>query len=89
MIVVKIELHSAITHEQSNLGTLVIDNIGGTKTKGNYRCRMYRKSDKNIYRQVLDGAKPIRECEIHNHPRLSNPVQSLVLKALKEMGYED
>lgn len=87
MIVVKIELHSAVTSKVSSIGTLVIDNIGGTKNKGNYRCRMYRKNQDDIYLRLVKGERPIRECEVLGHPRLTQPVQSLVFKALEKMNY--
>lgn len=87
MIVVKIELHSAVTHEISNIGTLVIDNIGGTRSRGNYRCRIYRSNQIDIYQRMIKGEKPIRESVVTDHPRLSSPVQELVRKALHSMGY--
>jgi hypothetical protein len=39
MIVVKVELWSAITGEKKELARMVIDNIGGTDQVGNYRAR--------------------------------------------------
>ena len=83
MIVIKVELHSATTGQIKEFSRVIIDNIGGTKTKGNYRCRSYRKgsplypTDKNI----------IRHTEVFNHPRLSKPVLILVRKALVALGY--
>ena len=84
MIVVRIELHSAITGEVSEISRVVIYNKGnGSKTRGNYGCNSYRKGsplrplNKNI----------VRKGEVENHARLSEPVLNLVSKALRSMGY--
>lgn len=90
MIVVDIDLRSAVTGARTNLGTMVIDNVGGTRTRGNYRCRMYRKGERDRHEsdwRMAANAKPIREGRVLNHARLAEPVQNLVTKALKEMGY--
>ena len=83
MIVVKVELHSAITCEITELGRMVIDNVGGTRTRGNYRARVARKGQ-----ELWEGMqKPQREGRIENHPRLSQSVWCLVAKALHAAGY--
>lgn len=90
MIVCEVKLHSAIDGRTEDLGTLVIDNIGGTRTRGDYRCRMYRKGDAERVggvRRLIPLAKPSREGRVLGHARLAEPVHSLVAKALKEMGY--
>lgn len=96
MIVVKVELHSAITGEVTNLATAIIDNIGGTKQRGNYRARAYRKGTWERYARYIHprqgwamvrDARPQRTGHVDNHPRLSAPVWSLVRKALESMGY--
>lgn len=91
MIVVTVELHSAQDGRTEELGTMIIDNVGGTRTKGDYRCRMYRKGEVervNGARRLPANSKPIREGEVLNHSRLSEPVHNLISKALKNMGYE-
>lgn len=90
MIVTTIELHSAIDGRTEELGTLVICNDGtGSGSKGNYDGRMYRKGDAERHgkRGLWWKAKPTREARVEGHPRLAQPVQSLVAKMLKEMGY--
>lgn len=83
MIVVKVELHSAITGQVTELARMVIDNIGGTRTKGDYRCRAYRKGSPlhPLKRNI------IREGQVDGHRRLAEPVWNLVAKALGKMGY--
>lgn len=84
MIVVKVELHSAITGKVTELSRFVIDNIGGTASHGDYRCRAYRKGsslrplNKNV----------IRRGEVIGHRRLAEPVLNLVAKALAAMNYK-
>jgi hypothetical protein len=87
MLVIPIQLHSAISGEITTIGTMVIDNIGGTQVLGDYRCRMYRKSENNISSLIRDG-KPIREGRVNGHARLKEPVQNLVLKALEALNYK-
>lgn len=88
MIVVKIELWSAVDHTISNRGTLLLDNIKvhGNGSKCDYRARMYKKSNKDLKTQ-LATEKPIREGLVLEHRRHAEPIQNLVAKALKELGY--
>lgn len=94
MIVVKVELHSAVTGRVTTLGTAVIDNVGGTTTLGNYRARVYRKgAERSVggpnppaYWPLLQKTAQ-REGNVKDHPRLAEPVWSLVRKALVGMGY--
>ena len=85
MIVVSIDLHSAVSGEKSNLGTVIIDNIGGSKSRGNYRVRAYRKGH-DPYKDPRKGV--IRDGRVYDHARLREPVGNLVAKALKELGYK-
>ncbi|WP_446653070.1 hypothetical protein [Blastomonas sp.] len=88
MIVVPITLWSAITGQVENLGTVVIDNIGGTHQRGNYRVRAYAKGADAIgVVQMVATKKPIREGKVFGHRRIAEPVGNLIAKALKEMGY--
>lgn len=88
MIVVEVKLYSAITHKETMLNTVVIDNIEVLDDKGlrcTYRCRVMKRGQ-----EVLDlayGKKPIRTAVVENHPRHSKPVLNLVFKALQQLGY--
>lgn len=89
MIVVPIILQSAIDGRTEILGTLVIDNIGGTARRADYRCRMYRKQPDGRFpdfRELL-ATTPIRTGTVRNHRRTAEPVGNLVLKALTATGY--
>ena len=81
MIVLKMTLASAITHKQTDLGTLVIVNDGtGSDARGSYRGKTLRKNGR------LDSA-PVRQGSVRNHARKAEPVWSLVRKMLVDMGY--
>lgn len=86
MLVIKVELHSAITGKISLLNTILIDNIGGTKSRGNYRVRSFRKGVDVVATRARTGL--LREGQVLDHPRLSQPVGNLLVKALKQLGYD-
>jgi hypothetical protein len=93
MIVVKVELWSAIDGSRKELARAVIDNIGGTNTHGNYRARAMRGRDEealqtNMISVLQKQSKPIHEGEVLNHPRLSQHVWNLVARSLTAMGYK-
>lgn len=80
MIVVKIELHSAITKKITTLGTMIIDNIGGTNERRNYRVRVGNKKDVGNLSAIQ--TKPLRTGEVSNYPSLAYNVWRLVSRAL-------
>jgi hypothetical protein len=80
MLRVIVELHDANTGEVSELSSMVVFNVGGTKELGNYRV-------------VVDPDEPQhsehrRKGRVEQHPRLTEPVWSLVARALKSVGFE-
>jgi hypothetical protein len=83
MIVVKVELHSAITHEITELGRMIIHNVGGTRTRGDYGICVGRKGQGN--QDILQ--KPQRLGKVRNHARLAESVWCLVAKALAATRY--
>lgn len=88
MIVVPIMLWSAVSGKVENLGTIIIDNIGGTHQRGDYRVRAYAKGADAIgIVQMVASRKPIREGRVIGHRRIAEPVGNLIAKAMKEMGY--
>jgi hypothetical protein len=87
MIIVRVELHSAINGQKTELARMMIDNIGGTEKAGDYRCRTYRgRSSEDLDRSMFIEAVT-REAEIKGHRRLDLHVWHLVGKALQAMGY--
>lgn len=73
MLIVKIELHSAITGEVSEIGRLHICNIGGTAKRGDYEAGVLRRGGKGRY---------TRTGKVSNYPRLSYNVWRLVIRSL-------
>jgi len=76
MIVIKVELHSAITGKVTTLATAKICNDGtGTKTRGNYRGIFFGK----------DG-RIMKDCAVLNWPRKARHVWKLVGECMKQAG---
>jgi hypothetical protein len=74
MILVKIELHSAVTGKITEIGRMKIVNIGGTTTRGNYLAHIMRRGTLT---------KPSKTVNIENYPRLSYSVWELVRRVLE------
>lgn len=89
MIVVKVELWSAVTGEKSELARMIIDNIGGTYRIGNYRTRTLRGRSKNALERAMSDIpmNVTREGRVMRHPRLREHIWNLVAKGLVGMGY--
>jgi hypothetical protein len=89
MIVVKVELWSAISGEKTELARMVIDNqeVSEAGQVGSYRARTFRgRSAKALTLSMVTG-KVTREGKVIGHRRLALHVWHLVAKALKNMGY--
>ena len=83
MIVVKVELHSAITGRISEIARMNICNVGGTNTKGDYHCETLRgRSTEAFARRSVQ-----RTGGVKNYPRLAIHVWHLVARSLASMGY--
>jgi len=83
MIVVRVELHSAVDGQVTEIARAHIFNVGGTRTLGDYGVRSLRGRDK----ATLDRHQFQRRGKVESHPRLALHVWHLVAKALKSMGY--
>ncbi len=85
MIVIKVELHSAITGEVTELTRAIVANDGtGTADHGNYDVYIGRKGQTG---NVGILRKPLRRGRIMGHPRLAQSVWSLVGKAVRASGW--
>lgn len=83
MIVVRVELWSAITGRKTEIAQMWIDNIGGTEQLGDYRVRSLRGRSAEAF--ALQKVQ--REGRVDRHPRLREHVWNLVAKALAAMRY--
>jgi len=87
MIIVRVELHSAIDGQKTKLARMMIDNTGGTEKVGNYRCRTYRGRPVEDLDRAMFTESVTREGKVEGHRRLDLHVWHLVGKALQAMGY--
>ncbi len=87
MIIVRVELHSAIDGQKTELARMMIDNVGGTPTIGNYRCRTYRGRSAEDLDRAMFTDSVTREGSVEGHRRLDLHVWHLVSKALQAMRY--
>lgn len=86
MIVVKIELHSAVTGRITEIGRMLIGNVGGTADRGDYDVKVLRRSNMPVdgeadFDQWYD-ASVTREGTVKRYPRLSYNVWRPVIRAL-------
>lgn len=83
MIVVKVELWSAITGKKSEIARMNICNIGGTETLGDYQAETLRgRSPDQFARRTIQ-----RAAKVLGHHRKRDHVWNLVAKALAAMEY--
>jgi hypothetical protein len=91
VIVVRVELHSAITGVTTEIARALIYNVGGTRERGNYKTMVFKGRDGEAWtREQIRAAmpNPMREAEVSDYPRLSLHVWNLVTRALIAMGYK-
>ena len=83
MIIVRVELHSAITGKTTELARAHICNVGGTNEIRDYDVRTLRgRSARDLDQHVVQ-----RKGKVMGHPSLRLNVWHLVAKALAGMGY--
>ena len=83
MIIVRVELHSAITGKVTELARAHICHVGGTNEIRDYDVRTLRgRSARDLDQHVVQ-----RKGKVMGHPSLRLHVWHLVAKALAGMGY--
>lgn len=88
MIVVRVELWSAITGEKSEIARFGIWNVGsGSHTRGDYECASYTGRSKEAFDKSMISKRHTHEGKVTNHARLQEHVLNLVAKALTSMDY--
>lgn len=90
MIVVRVELHSAITGEVSELARAVICNegINDTGSKGDYGVYICRGRDKEALNKSWLNRTFTKTAKVIGHARQAEHVLNLVSKALIAAGYK-
>lgn len=85
MLILKLELHSAITGEVSEIARVRIYNDGnGTREYGDYVAEVFYGK----VTEPLDVSKVYAKTEIKEYPRLGLHVWNLVARALSKLGYK-
>jgi hypothetical protein len=92
MLVVRVELESAITGEMSEIARMIIANDGtGTGDRGNYWARAAKgtvQNDHMIPAAIMHESRKLRHAEVKDYPRQSLHVWNLVARMLQAMGYK-
>ncbi len=83
MIVIRVELHSAVTKKITEIARMQICNVGGTADHGDYRAETL----KGRTAEQLDRRVRNRAGEVKRYPRQAIHVWHLVARALVAMGY--
>ena len=87
MLVVRVELHSAITNKVTELARLHICNEGGTEELGDYGIYVARGRDKAALDASTKNRSWVHTGNITGWPRLKIHVWNLVLAGLLSAGY--
>lgn len=85
MIIVTVELDSAVTGQRTELAKMAIANDGTSQspTVGHYEVRVGRKGQ--TLKQLWNA--PQRRGQVKHWPRQSKHVWYLIVRALEEAGY--
>ncbi len=93
MIVVRIELHSAVTGKVTEIGKMLIANRGGNAHRGDYAARVLRRQeialDLDAEFREWEQEPFTREGTVFDYPRLSYNVWRLVSRALRSAFPEE
>jgi hypothetical protein len=83
MIVVRVELHSAVTGAVTEIARMDICNEGGSARRGDYGAYAMRGRD----RKTLECRNVQREAKVFGYPRLDIHVWHLVAACLRKLNY--
>lgn len=90
MLIAKVELHSAITGQVTEIARMIIANDGtGTGKTGNYwgRAAKGRTSEPMIPAAIVRESRKLRHAEVKGYPRTRLHVWNLVARMLSAMRY--
>jgi hypothetical protein len=91
MLVVRVELHSAITRHTTEIARMIIANDGtGDSTRGNYWARAAKgETPENMLpAAIMHASRKLRHVEVKDYPRYSKHVWNLVARVLAAMKYK-
>jgi len=87
MIVVRVELWSAIDGQVTEIARAMIHNVGGTLKVGDYEGETYRGRSVEALNDAMRRKQTTRSGKVTGHRRLDLHVWHLVAKMLSAMGY--
>ncbi len=89
MIVVRVELWSAVDHQVTELARMTLDNVGVSSNQqlGDYRVRTLRGRTADALHQAMLKGTVQRDGFVRKHPRLREHIWNLVAKALTALDY--
>lgn len=92
MLVIRVDLHSAITGKTSEIARMIIANDGtGERNRGNYWGRTAKgviEGDSMIPAAVMHESRKMDHAEVKDYARNSLHVWNLVARMLGKMGYK-
>lgn len=91
ILVVRVELHSAVSGEISEIARMIIANDGtGERLRGNYWGHAAKGDTKNhmIPAVILHPSRKLNYAEVKDYARNSLHVWNLVKRMLDAMGYK-
>lgn len=87
VIVIRVELWSAITGKQTELARMAIYNESGDGNSRDYSGKTYRGRDKKTLIQSMINDTVTKRGEVLRHPAEKQHIWNLVSKMLNNMGY--
>lgn len=89
MLVIKVELWSAITGKKTEIARMSIanDSTSATPNKGNYTAQTYRGRTQDALVAAMQAQAITRQGAVVDYPRKRLHVWNLVAQALQNMGY--
>jgi len=87
MIVIRVELWSAIDGQKTELARAMIHNVGGTMKVGDYEGETYRGRSEAALNDAMLKQRVTKRGKVSGHRRLDLHVWHLVAKMLASMGY--
>jgi hypothetical protein len=87
MIVIRVELWSAIDGQRTELARAMIHNTGDAGTIADYAGETYRGRTAHALDKSMRGRQTVRNGMVTGHRKLDLHVWHLVAKMLASMGY--
>lgn len=87
MIVIRVELWSAIDGQKTEIARAMIHNVGGDTKVGDYQGETYRGRSTDALNHAMRKQQVTRSGTVTGHRRLDLHVWHLVAKMLASMGY--